>query len=321
MKKYFLKTVLVVFTLIGIIGLFRAQTKASDLPVDQEEIIKLAQNKAGFLTDDLIPTPEVNYLSPGSAGENGGPFSTDKKVINFLSLANFAGRIQVVYQAPTYKILDGKKSIYTKSFKNSIGGILTEANVELAKEDKVDPSVDSQPVKNEIKITRVSLTELEKFESIPFATKEVTDDTLERGIKKVNPSGEEGKRRLVYQLRREDGVEVSRILIKNEIAKKPTDRVIRIGTKVVVISSVKGLATIYKPSNCSVVSANYKKGTAVRITNLTNGVQTIKTVDCTWGTANAADGNVLDLSLGVLAELKYNGYGAGPNVLVEELKN
>ena len=109
-------------------------------------------------------------------------------------------------------------------------------------------------------------------------------------------------------------------MIKDEIVEKPTNKIVRIGTKVIVLSSVRGYATIYNPSSCTVVSANYKKGTSIRITNLKNGASAIKNVDCTWGIASAPDGIVLDLSRSVLSELKYDGSGKGPLVLVEELK-
>jgi hypothetical protein len=319
------KTIFRLVLLIGIAaaswGLFFPKTQAGEnAPMTEQELIRIAQDRANFTVDDKIPRAQVAYLLAGSDGQANDIFSDSKRVVNFFSLGSFAGRIQVIYEAPTYTVYDGKKKYSIKSFKDSVGGILSRASVELANEDIVDPPVDSQPVKETIKITRVSLTQVEKNESIAYETKEVLDNTLERGLKKVSTEGKVGQRKLVYQVRREDGVEVSRELIKDEIVEKPVNKVTKIGTKVIVLSSARGYATIYNPSNCSVVSANYKKGTNVRITNLKNGASAIKDVDCTWGIANAPDGIVLDLSKSVLSELKYDGSGKGPSVLVEELK-
>jgi hypothetical protein len=321
MNKTFFRLVLLVGVVVILWGQFFPKTQASEnVPINEQELIKIAQERAGFSVDDKVPNAEVAYLFAGSGGQASDIFSSSKKVVNFLSFGSFAGRVQVVYKAPQYTVYDGKKQYNVKSFKNSIGGILAQSGVELANEDMVDPPVDSQPVKASIKITRVSLTQVEKTEVIAYQTKEVQDNTLERGLKRIDTEGKAGQRKLVYQVRREDGVEVSRELIKDEIVEKPTNKIIRIGTKVIVLSSVRGYATIYNPSNCSVVSANYRKGTNVRITNLKNGASTIKNVDCTWGVANAPDGIVLDLSRSVLSELKYDGSGKGPSVLVEELK-
>lgn len=319
------KTIFRLVLLIGVAaaswGLFFPKTQAGeDAPITEQELIKIAETRANFATDDKITQPQVVYLLAGVSGQTNDIFSDSKKIINFFSLGSFAGQIQVIYEAPLYTVYDGKKNYTIKSFKDSVGGILSKASVELANEDIVDPPVDSQPVKDTIKITRVSLTKVEKIESIAYESKEVLDNTLERGLKKIDTAGKAGQRKLIYQVRREDGVEVSRTLIANEITEKPVNKVTRIGTKVIVLSSVRGYATIYNPSNCSVVSANYKKGTNVRITNLRNGVSVIKDVDCTWGIASAPSDVVLDLSRNVLSEIKYDGSGKGPSVLVEELK-
>ena len=112
---------------------------------------------------------------------------------------------------------------------------------------------------------------------------------------------------------------MERALLSTEIVKEPKSQINYTGTKVTVLSSVRGKATI-GPSFCNIVSANYRKGTLVRITNTANGARLFGTVDCTWGTANAPAGVVLDVSKSVLSTLKWNGSGAGPNVLVEEIK-
>lgn len=321
MNKTIFRLVLLVSVAAVLWGQFFPKTQASEnLPIGEQELIEIAQNRANFSVDDKIPKAQIAYLFAGSKAQANDIFSDSKKVVNFLSLGSFAGQIQVIYDAPQYTVNDGKKQYSVKSFKNSVGGILSQNGVELANEDIVDPPVDSQPIKTSIKITRVSLTQIEKIEPIAYQTKEIQDNTLERGLKKIDSEGKLGQRKLVYQVRREDGVEVSRELIKDEIVEKPINKVTRIGTKVIVLSSVRGYATIYNPSSCTVVSANYKKGTNVRITNLKNGASTIKNVDCTWGIASAPDGIVLDLSRSVLSELKYDGSGKGPSVLVEELK-
>jgi hypothetical protein len=320
-----MKKIIKIVLAVAVLGLFASTLFSGHSQADNTsnslDIVARAEQLAGFKSDEIVPKPQISYLMPGDPGQTSSLFSKDKKIVNFFSPGEYLPTIQVVFLSPTFEITDGKNKITCGNFKNTVAGVITDCGIELADEDMTSPPRDSQPVSNQIKITRVNIAQIEKTQTIDFATDEVDDNTLERGKTTVEDAGKVGTRKLTYQVRREDGVEVSRVLIKDEVTQKPENRVIKIGTKVVVLSSVKGLATIYKPSNCSVVSANYKKGTTVRITNLANGASTIKTVDCTWGTAMANDGNVMDLSLGVLGEIKYNGSGAGPNVLVEQLKN
>jgi hypothetical protein len=230
------------------------------------------------------------------------------------------GGVQAVFSAPTYKIIDGNKYSFVKSFKRVVGDILLENNFEIAKEDMVEPLLSSMAdPKKEIKVTRVSLAQLQEFETLPYQTKKIDDNTLDLGKTKVSQAGKTGQKTLTYQVRREDGVEVSRILTSQEVSAQPVDEIIKIGTKITVLSSVRGYATATNRSD-AIVSPKYKVGTLLRITNLGNGASVTKTVNYTWGTASAPAGVVLDLSWSILDELKFSGNDKGPTVLVEELK-
>lgn len=305
---------------LGVVFVFSLRTASAQGVYDKGFFVGRAYELASFGDDERAVEPEIKIFLPGIKSdvlEEGGR----TKVINILDpTVNFGG-VRAIFRAPSYIISDAGRKREVFSFKRGVKGILDEAGVELAKEDRVDPptSASSQNI-NLIKITRVEETEIEKFETLPYQTKEIDDPNLERGLKKVSQDGKNGKKRLLYLVRRENGVEVSRTKKTEEIVEKPVDKIIRNGTKVVVLSSVKGYATIYNPSKCSVVSVNYRRGTLVRITNQANGVSVLKDVDCTWGTAIHPPDVVLDLSRSVLSELKYNGSGKGAYVLVEEIK-
>ncbi|MCX6809926.1 MAG: G5 domain-containing protein [Candidatus Berkelbacteria bacterium] len=288
--------------------------------MDKNFIIGRAIALANFQNDEKIVEPEIKYQLPGEGILQNIFFDQTQKIVTIMDPQFAIGGIQAVFKAPKYTIQDGKKTYGVYSFKRGVGEILSGASIQLAKEDMVSPALGSEPADNLIKITRVSLAEIENFETLPYQTKKIDDPTLERGKQTTSQIGKTGKRRLLYLVRREDGIDVSKTLQKNEIVDKPQDEIIKIGTKVIVLSSERGYATVYNPSNCSVISANYKKGTTLRITNQANGAQIIKTVDCTWGSADHDGDVVLDLSHGVLDELRYNWTGKGAMVLVEQLK-
>ncbi len=291
------------------------------LAYDESYFKGKAIEKAGFQEDELVVEPELVYSLPGSRELAGG--SEADRVITIIDPKFSITGITAVFKAPIYTIVDQTKTYQLPSFKRRVGDILAAGGVDIAKEDMVNPNLSSSaplPENNNlIKITRVSVAEIEKFESLPYQTKRIDDPTLERGKEKVEQEGKIGKKRLLYSVRRENGVEVSRVLSKDEIVEKPKDKIIKVGTKIVVLSSKRGIATATNRNN-AVVSANYKKGTLIRITNLQNNTTIIKTVNYTWGTATAPDGIVLDLSWSILDELKYDGKGKGPSVLVEEIK-
>ena len=308
--------------ILVLFGLFWGTSfcSAKSESMDKNFIIGRAIALANFQNNEKIVEPEIKYKLAGEGILQNIFFDQSQKIITIVDPQFAIGGIQAVFKAPKYEIQDGKKTYSVYSFKRGVGEVISGANIVLAKEDMVTPALDAEPSDNSIKITRVSLAEIEDFETLPYQTKKIDDPNLERGKQVTSQIGKTGKRRLLYLVRREDGIDISKTLQKNEIVDKPQDEIIKIGTKVIVLSSERGYATVYNPPDCSVVSANYKKGTILRITNQSNGAQIIKTVDCTWGSADHDSDVVLDLSHGILDELRYNWTDKGARVLVEQLK-
>lgn len=299
---------------------FSNLAKASEQTVfDEGFLTARAITLASFSPKDQPTIPEIVYLMPGEKPLVQTIPNTSVRIVNILD-PNFGfGGIQAKFVAPKYTLQDGGQTLTFSSFKKSVGDILGENGIVLAHEDQVDPPVDQVPRSNQIKITRVEVAQIDEFQTLPYQTKTVDDPTLERGKQIVSQQGQNGRKKLTYEVRRENGLEVSRTLVSQTVDQETKTKIIKNGTKVVVLSSVRGVATATNLSN-AVVSANYSRGTVVRITNLANGVSIIKTVNYTWGTASAPAGVVLDLSWSILDELRFNGGGAGPSVLVEELK-
>lgn len=286
---------------------------------DQSYLKGKAIEQANFSLDELVVEPKLIFSLAGEREQASvNPYD---RVVNLIDPRFSPIGISAVFTAPKYKIIDQSTSYDIYSFKRRVGDILGGGGVVLAKEDVVDPTPENSLSlgTNTIKITRVSVSEIEKFEAIPYQTKKIDDPDLERGRQIVSQAGKSGKELLLYRVRRENGVEVERNLIKEEIVEKPQNKIISVGTKIVVLSSVSGIATATNLSS-AVVSANYPRGTLVRITNLANGVNVLKTVNYTWGTSSASYGVVLDLSWSIMDELRFNGSGSGPSVLVEEIK-
>ncbi|MEU4290015.1 G5 domain-containing protein [Kribbella sp. NPDC026596] len=71
-----------------------------------------------------------------------------------------------------------------------------------------------------------------EFRTIPFKKKTVTDDSMPKGEKTIRTTGVNGTRRLTYEVTYVDGVQTTKELLKQEVAKQPRTQVTAVGTKV-----------------------------------------------------------------------------------------
>jgi len=228
-----------------------------------------------------------------------------------------------LFRAPMYTVIDGNQSQIYRSWQKSVGELLNEKDIVLGKEDKINFATNFELEPDMVvKIIRVARTELVEEETIDYKIIEKADPELDRGKTRVEQYGEKGTRALTYEVIRENGVEISKTLLRDEVTKEPVNTVKYYGTKVTVLSSHKGDATLTNAYPNGIVSPNYSRGTLLRITNLDNGKRVEGTVTHTWGLTSAPYGVVLDVGINIWKQLGYdNSFGRGPYVLVEELKN
>lgn len=226
------------------------------------------------------------------------------------------GGVVKVWRAPSYKVVDETKNIEIRSWGLTIDEVLDDGGVEVGEQDVVEPGKDTTISQvQEIKITRVKETEQKEIEIIDFDIIEKNDPTLERGKTEVKQKGENGERELVYLIRRENGVEVSRSLISNTITKQPQDKIILNGTKIVVLSSESGESSWTWGVTAS---RKYSKGTLIRVTNLSNG-KSVETRVGGYGPMTYT-GRILDLNIDAWEQISSGGAGSGTmQVKVEEL--
>ncbi|MGZ0149009.1 G5 domain-containing protein [Kribbella sp. WER1] len=67
---------------------------------------------------------------------------------------------------------------------------------------------------------------------IPFKKRTVTDDSVAKGEKSVRTAGVDGVRRLTYRVTLVNGVQTTKRLVRDEVAKEPRTQVTVVGTKV-----------------------------------------------------------------------------------------
>ena len=97
-------------------------------------------------------------------------------------------------------------------------------------------------VKLEPMVNVVASVRERKTESIPFTTKFINDSKMYRGQERVAQPGERGEREVIYELVQINGKTVEKHEIASNIVKKPVERVVNRGTRVIVASRGSGEA-------------------------------------------------------------------------------
>lgn len=141
------------------------------------------------------------------------------------------GKITITRATPVW-IDDGGKKLLVRTFKKTIDELLAEKGFVLGAQDTVTPGADT-PLLAEVTvtITRVEETDVVEKRSIPFKTIAKDDSTLFEYSTVTEEEGKNGTKELTYHVRRENGVEVSRVFRGEKVTAESVDKVVRRGTK------------------------------------------------------------------------------------------
>ena len=82
-----------------------------------------------------------------------------------------------------------------------------------------------EPMVNVFTVERLTIEE-----KIPFTTTHVNDDSLWKMQTQILETGEFGIKEVVYQVSRENGVETSRTILKEQVVKEPKEQIVAQGT-------------------------------------------------------------------------------------------
>ncbi|WP_303866572.1 3D domain-containing protein [Acetobacterium wieringae] len=141
--------------------------------------------------------------------------------------------VEVKSKASGELSFDGKTIIYQTEAK-TVGDLLGEYNIELGDLDRVVPG-QSTPLEDvkEVKVIRVQIDELPSRQVITYTTQNKDNPEMEVGKTKVVQVGVDGESSQVERVLYENGVEVKREVIYDEIVKAPIPEIVEVGTKAV----------------------------------------------------------------------------------------
>ena len=118
-----------------------------------------------------------------------------------------------------------------RTHSQTVGQLLQERSIILAKGDKLQPKA-STPITPDLEvfILRKGVKIVTKKESIPAPVQSVSDSHLTSGTTVIRQEGSAGVRVATYEIKTENGHEVSRKLLQSIVAARPIPRIIAVGT-------------------------------------------------------------------------------------------
>ncbi len=137
-----------------------------------------------------------------------------------------------ITRAVRCEILVDGDVIELNTTKETVEEVLAKADVELEEEDLINHDLeDSISEDMTIEITRVEKEVITETEEVDFKTLRQNDGNLEKGKTRVEREGKIGVKKIKIEITYEDGEEVDREVLSEEVTEDPVNKVVKIGTK------------------------------------------------------------------------------------------
>ncbi|MUK88084.1 DUF348 domain-containing protein [Ornithinibacillus sp. L9] len=216
------------------VGEHDALSHSMDAPIENGMEIEYKTAKQVIVT---IDGEEKEYFTVADTigsflGENNLSFS-DRDDISHSKDEEISDGLQLtVNQAFQVTINDGGEEEQVWTTGGTIQELLDENQITLTDQDKIEPAIEESVTNDtQIQIVRVETKTEEVEESVAFKTETKEDSSLEKGKKNVLAEGKDGKLVKTYEVTYENGKEVDRELIEEEVVQDSENRVVAIGTK------------------------------------------------------------------------------------------
>jgi uncharacterized protein YabE (DUF348 family) len=138
--------------------------------------------------------------------------------------------IKITRAMPVTVEADGRKQVLHVT-RGTIRDMLEKADVKLREKDLINYPL-TQPVRpyDHIKVTRMDEEVLVEKEAIPYQVVTKKNNQMDEGVSKVVQEGRQGELERRVLVTYQDGVEIDRRLVSEQVVKEPVDRVVEKGT-------------------------------------------------------------------------------------------
>jgi len=150
------------------------------------------------------------------------------------------------------KLVNGGKEQKVWSTSTTVADFLKQQGITLKDADRVEPSLDKVVKANDV----VNVVRVEKVTDVVEETKDFTviskkDSDLSKGKEKVVQEGKNGLVEKKFEVVKENGKEVSRKLVSEKVVKESQDKIINVGTKVLVAQVSRGSSSSHSSATAS----------------------------------------------------------------------
>ncbi len=194
---------------------------------------------------------------------------------------------------------------------DTVGHLLTQANIAVGPHDYVFPSPGAVPYDGLwIRVVRVRRIVESRNVTIPFSYVTRQDPSLASGERRVVQEGSEGLQVERYSVLLEDGVRVSQALLGRETVRYAHDHIVRVGTKAPEFhgggASNEGEASWFEADGLVAAHRTLPIGSTVKVTNVSNGKSVVVRIN---QRGPFVDGRIIDLSDDAFSQLAPLGSG------------
>ena len=187
--------------------------------VDYVQQIGLDKIKLAFLLDGGGSTRGYTKADDGKQSIVGS-FVDNRRVATYLYLTKESPKEETLNETNKDKVTKNEsQSITYQQWKNAVDNNIETIPGTVYKNTNTDEVVESS-------------------QNIPYNTRYVSDETVEAGVHKIITQGENGTKNIITTYKRHNGVHTGKYTTSEAISKQPVDKVVSVGTKAVVSSTI-----------------------------------------------------------------------------------
>lgn len=211
---------------------------SSDMNIEYKEAVEVVVTDA---------TETTTYMTTASTVEE---FLKEEKIeiaehdaLNLASDAAITDDLALkIDRAVKVAVTDGENEptdVYTTA--DTVKALLEEQELELSELDRVEPGVD-EAITADMAVDVIRVEEVTDIveEEVAFSTVRKNDSSISKGQEKVVTAGSNGLVEKRYTVVLENGKEVSRELVSEDVKKEASQRVVAVGTKTIQAPPSRG---------------------------------------------------------------------------------
>jgi len=294
-----------------------------DEGVDIDEHDEVRPDPSTALADGMqVEVALAKQITLSLNGTQRNVFVTGETVDDVLAQINLRGsRSAQVFPSRAARVKDGDTIVYREAVnvrvaargelrevitnEADVAGLLESLDIVVDPEDQVTPPP-ATPLSPGmiIRVVNVEVERVVEQEQLPYSTEVEKSNEYMQGVRKVVRAGVPGLANRTYEVRRENGREVSRTLVDSRQVRTPVKELVVEGTR--PPRSESGVASWYHRVGMVAAHKTLPMGTEVHVTNVANG-RTVTVIINDRGPY--IEGRIIDLSDDAFARLAPLGVG------------